>query len=113
MLLCSITMTIGTSIGGYKIIKTVGMKMVKLEPYQGSSADLASAGVLLISSIFGIPVSTTQVKTASIMGVGASKRISNVNWAIVKNMLIAWAITFPVCLILGYIAVNTFIRFFI
>ena len=87
MLLCSITMTVGTSIGGYKIIKTVGMKMVKLEPYQGTSADLAGATVLFISSLFGMPVSTTQVKTSSIMGVGASKRISSVNWNIVKNMI--------------------------
>lgn len=112
MLLCSITMTIGTSIGGYKIIKTVGMKMVKLEPYQGTSADLSGAIVLLISSLFGMPVSTTQVKTSSIMGVGASKRISNVNWRIVKNMILAWIITFPACLLLGYISSNIFLRIF-
>ena len=69
MLVCSLAMTLGTSLGGYKIIKTVGMKMVKLEPYQGTAADLAGAGCLLFSSLFGIPVSTTHTKTTAIMGV--------------------------------------------
>lgn len=112
MILCSITMTIGTCIGGYKIIKTVGMKMVKLEPYQGTSADLAGAGCLLFSSLTGIPVSTTHTKTTAIMGVGASKRLSNVNWMIVKNMIMAWILTFPGCGFLGYISTFIFIRIF-
>ena len=93
MILCSLTMTLGTSIGGYKIIKTVGTKIFKMEPYQGAAADLASSICLFISTIFGLPVSTTQVKTTAIMGVGASKRISNVNWNVVKNMISAWVIT--------------------
>lgn len=113
MILCSATMTIGTSIGGYKIIKTVGIKMVKLEPYQGASADLAGAICLFLSTILGIPVSTTQVKTTAIMGVGASKRLSNVNWDIVKNMVIAWIITFPACGILGFLMTFVFMKFFI
>ncbi len=112
MLLCSITMTLGTSIGGYKIIKTVGMKMVKLEPYQGTAADLAGAGSLLISSLTGIPVSTTHTKTTAIMGVGASKRLSNVNWGVVKNMLLAWILTFPGCGLLGYFATFVFMKIF-
>ena len=113
MILCSITMTIGTSIGGYKIIKTVGLKMVKLEPYQGASADLASSLCLLSSTVLGIPVSTTQVKTTAIMGVGASKRLSNVNWDIAKNMLIAWIITFPACGLLGYLTTFVFMKIFV
>ena len=113
MILCSLTMTLGTSIGGYKIIKTVGMKMVKLETYQGASADLASSICLLVSTLFGLPVSTTQVKTTAIMGVGASKRISNVNWKIVKNMLLAWIITFPACGLLGYFTTFIFMKIFI
>ena len=113
MILCSITMTIGTSIGGYKIIKTVGLKMVKLEPYQGASADLASSLCLLSSTVLGIPVSTTQVKTTAIMGVGASKRLSNVNWDIAKNMLIAWLITFPACGLLGYLTTFVFMKIFV
>ena len=113
MILCSLTMTLGTSIGGYKIIKTVGMKMVKLETYQGASADLASSICLLLSTIFGLPVSTTQVKTTAIMGVGASRRISNVNWSVVKNMFLAWIITFPACGLLGYLTTFTFIKIFV
>ncbi|MEG0775000.1 inorganic phosphate transporter [Clostridium sp.] len=103
MILCSAVMAIGTSIGGYRIIKTVGMDMVKLETYQGFSADLAGAACLLISSAFGIPVSTTHTKTTAIMGVGAAKRISAVNWSVVKEMVLAWVLTFPGCGLLGYL----------
>jgi len=113
IILCSLTMTIGTSIGGYKIIKTVGLKMVKMEPYQGASADIASSICLFGSTILGVPVSTTQVKTTAIMGVGASKRLSNVNWDIVKNMLLTWIITFPVCGFLGYLTTSVFMKIFI
>ena len=113
MLLCSAAMTIGTSIGGYKIIKTVGLKMVKLETYQGASADISGALCLLLSTLLGIPVSTTQVKTTAIMGVGASKSIRNVNWKIVKNMFLAWIITFPICGLLGFLMTNIFVKIFI
>ena len=112
MLYCSFLMTLGTSIGGYKIIKTVGMKMTKLEVYQGASADIAGAGCLLISSVFGVPVSTTHTKTTAIMGVGASKRLSNVNWSVVKEMMWAWILTFPGCGLLGYLATLIFMRIF-
>lgn len=73
MLLCSIVMALGTSVGGEKIIKSVGMDMVKLEKYQGFSADLSAALCLLYSSLSGIPVSTTHTKTSAIMGVGRSQ----------------------------------------
>ena len=110
MILCSATMTLGTSIGGYKIIKTVGLKMVKLETYQGASADIGSSLCLLVSTLFGIPVSTTQVKTTAIMGVGASRSLRRVNWKIVKNMVLTWVITFPACGILGYLATLLFMK---
>ncbi len=110
MILCSALMTLGTSIGGYKIIKTVGMKMAKLEVYQGASADIASAITLLISSVFGIPVSTTHTKTTAIMGVGASKRLSNINWKVVKEMCLTWILTFPGCGLLGYFATHFFMK---
>ena len=112
MLLCSLLMTLGTSIGGYKIIKTVGMKMAKLEPYQGAAADLSSAACLMISSVAGVPVSTTHTKTTAIMGVGASKRLSNVNWGVVKEMVLAWILTFPGCGLLGYLATLIFMQIF-
>jgi PiT family inorganic phosphate transporter len=90
MVLCSVVMSLGTSIGGYKIIKSVGMGMVKLEKYQGFAADISASVALLISSVTGIPVSTTHTKTTAIMGVGASKRLSSVNWGTVREMVAAW-----------------------
>lgn len=112
MALCSLVMTIGTSIGGYKIIKTVGMGMVKLETYQGFAADMAGAICLAIASAFGLPVSTTHTKTTAIMGVGASKRMSNVNWKTVKEMVYAWILTFPGCGLLGFGAAYIFMKIF-
>lgn len=102
MVLCSVVMGLGTSIGGKKIIKSVGMDMVKLEKYQGFSADLSAALCILISTILGIPISTTHVKTTAIMGVGAEKRISSVNFKIVRDMVLAWVFTFPGCGIIGF-----------
>ena len=112
MVLCSLVMALGTSIGGYKIIKAVGMDMVKLEQYQGFSADVAAAGCLLISSVTGIPVSTTHTKTTSIMGVGAAKRLSSVNWGVVKEMVWTWVLTFPGCGIIGFLMAKFFIWIF-
>jgi len=105
-------MTIGTSIGGYRIIKTVGMKMVQMEPYEGSAADIAGALCLLTSSVFGLPVSTTHTKTTAIMGVGSAKRLTNVNWKVVKEMLLAWILTFPGCGLLGVISTYVFMKIF-
>ncbi len=112
MLLCSVVMAVGTSIGGYRIIKTVGMNMVKLEIYQGFAADLAGAACLLISSLLGIPVSTTHTKTTAIMGVGAAKRVSSVNWGIVREMAAAWILTFPGCGLVGFLMAYIFIKIF-
>lgn len=112
MLLCSAVMGVGTSVGGYKIIKSVGMDMVKLEKYQGFSADMAAATCLFISSMTGIPVSTTHTKTTAIMGVGAAKRLSSVNWSIVNEMVMAWILTFPGCGVIGYLMAKLFMIFF-
>lgn len=112
MILCSLVMGLGTSIGGYKIIKSVGMDMVKLETYQGFSADAAATGCLLLSSLTGIPVSTTHTKTTAIMGVGAAKRIKAVNWSVVKEMVLTWVLTFPGCGLLGYIIAKVFMLVF-
>jgi PiT family inorganic phosphate transporter len=112
MIVCSVVMAIGTSIGGYRIIKSVGMDMVRLQPYQGFAADIAAAACLFLSSVTGIPVSTTHTKTTAIMGVGASKRMSAVNWNIVKEMVLAWILTFPGCGLLGYIVTKIFMVIF-
>lgn len=112
MILCSLVMAIGTSIGGYRIIKAVGMDMVRLETYQGFAADLAGAACLLLSSLMGIPVSTTHTKTTAIMGVGAAKRLSAVNWNVVKEMVLTWILTFPGCGLIGFIIAKLFMYIF-
>ncbi len=114
MLFCSVIMALGTSIGGYRIIKAVGMDMVKLETYQGFSADLAAALSLLAATLFrGLPVSTTHTKTTAIMGVGAARRIRAVNWGVVREMVLAWVLTFPGCGLLGYLVTRLLIFLFV
>ncbi len=112
MLLCSLVMGLGTMLGGKKIIKSVGMDMVKLEKYQGFSADIAASLSLLFSSVFGIPVSTTHAKTTSIMGVGAVKRLSAINFAVVKEMAMTWILTFPGCGLIGFLMTKLFMLIF-
>ena len=113
MLLCSIVMAAGTAMGGKKIIKSVGMDMVKLEKYQGFSADIAGAISLLFCSVFGLPVSTTHAKTTSIMGVGAVKRVSAINFGVVKEMVLTWVLTFPGCGLVGFLMTKLFMWIFI
>jgi PiT family inorganic phosphate transporter len=112
ILLCSLVMGIGTSVGGYRIIKSVGMDMVKLEKYQGFAADLAAAGCLLFSTISGVPVSTTHTKTTAIMGVGTARRASAVNWNVVIEMVMAWVLTFPGCGLVGFLMAKLFLVVF-
>ena len=112
MLLCSTVMGVGTSVGGEKIIKSVGMDMVKLEKFQGFSADLAGAISILLSTLFGIPVSTTHCKTSAIMGVGAVKRISAINFAVVRDMMLTWIFTFPGCGLISYVMAKIFMFVF-
>ena len=113
MILCSVVMGLGTSVGGKKIIKSVGMDMVKLEKYQGFSADVAASLCLLVSSLFGIPVSTTHTKTTAIMGVGAVKRLSSINLKVVKEMVMTWVLTFPGCGIIGFLMAKLFMTLFL
>lgn len=112
IVLCSLVMGVGTSIGGYRIIKSVGMDMVKLKPYQGFAADLSATICLLLSSLTGIPVSTTHTKTTAIMGVGAAKRLSNVKWSVVKELVLTWVFTFPGCGLLGFGMAKLFLAIF-
>ncbi|NLX94084.1 MAG: inorganic phosphate transporter, partial [Clostridiales bacterium] len=110
MLTCSLIMALGTSVGGYRIIKTMGIDMVRLEKYQGFSAEVVAATSMLVATKFGIPLSTTNTKATAMMGAGATRGIGAVNWGIAKEMMIAWALTFPACLVLGYVFA-TFFRF--
>ena len=112
MILCAVIMALGTAIGGKKIIKSVGMDMVKLEKYQGFSADLSASTSLLLCSFFGLPVSTTHAKTTAIMGVGAVKSIKAINLGVVKEMCLTWVLTFPGCGIIGFLMTKLFLWIF-
>lgn len=93
---CALAMALGTFVGGYKIIKTMGMNMAKLSPVNGFAAETTAAAVIFSSTMMNDPVSTTQIISSSIMGVAASHRISSVKWMIVKNVLWTWLVTIPV-----------------
>lgn len=93
---CALTMAAGTAAGGWRIIKTLGHKMVKLHPIHGFAAETSSALVIWMATHFGIPVSTTHVISSSIMGVGAAKRFNAIKWTVVEKMLWAWVFTLPV-----------------
>lgn len=112
MVLCSLTMGIGTSVGGEPIIKSVGMDMVKLEKYQGFAADLASSVCLLVMTELGIPVSTTHTKTSAIMGVGAVRRPSAINFGVVRDMMLTWVFTFPGCGLISFFMAKLFMFLF-
>ncbi len=112
MVLCAVIMGVGTSIGGKKIIKSVGMDMVKLEKYQGFSADLAASSSLLICSLLSLPVSTTHAKTTSIMGVGAVKSVKAINFGVVKEMVLTWIFTFPGCGLISFLITKLFMWIF-
>ncbi len=98
---CAIAMALGTSIGGWKIIKTMGVNMIKLQPINGFAAETAAAIVIETATSIGAPVSTTHVISSTIMGVGASKRLSAVKWALARNIVFAWVLTIPFTAILG------------
>jgi PiT family inorganic phosphate transporter len=103
MLLCSVIMAIGTSIGGYRIIKAMGLDMVRLEKYQGFSAEIVASFSMLAATFYGIPLSTTNTKATAMMGAGASQGINKVDWGIAKEMMTAWILTFPACMLLGFV----------
>jgi len=100
--ICAIVMAAGTAVGGWRIIKTLGHKMVKLHPINGFAAETSSATVILTATHFGIPVSTTHNISCAIMGVGAARRLNAIKWPVVERMLWAWILTIPVCGLLSY-----------
>lgn len=100
-LACALAMAFGTAAGGWRIIKTLGHKISRLEPVHGFAAETAGAAVILTASANGMPISTTHAITASIFGVGASKRLSAVRWQVARNVVIAWVITIPITAAIG------------
>jgi inorganic phosphate transporter, PiT family len=109
---CATAMGIGTATGGWKIIKTMGGRIFKIEPINGLAADLSSSLVILTATKFGLPVSTTHVVSSVIMGVGASKRFKGVQWGIARQMLITWFLTIPASAIVAYVSYQV-IRLFV
>lgn len=102
MLICAIVMAIGTLVGGWRIIKTMGFKITHLETSQGFSAEMAAGSTIAFASIFGVPLSTTHTINTAIMGVGATKRFSAVRWNVSLQIVAAWVLTFPICGLIGY-----------
>jgi PiT family inorganic phosphate transporter len=103
-ILCATAMAVGTSVGGWSIIKTVGGKIFKLEPINGFAADLNSSIVVFTATLLHLPVSTTHVVSGSIMGVGAAKRINAVRWGVAQQMVMAWVLTIPCTAVMGALA---------
>ena len=103
ILLCATAMGVGTAFGGWRIIKTMGIQMTKLETVHGFAAETSAALVIEAASRFGIPLSTTHTISTAIMGVGASRRFSAVRWGIVAEIVTAWILTFPVCALIGWV----------
>ncbi len=108
MILCSLAISIGTLIGGKRIIKSVAMDMVQLEKHEGVAASIGTVITLFVSSITGMPVSTSHCSTASIMGVGSSHNLRDVKWDMAKNMVTAWVLTFPCCGLIGFVLAKIF-----
>jgi len=103
MLLCGGVMGLGTAFGGWRIIRTIGFKITKLEPVHGFAAETSGGLAILLASFLGIPLSTTHTISTAIMGVGATRRFSAVRWGVTRNIALAWILTFPICGVLGWL----------
>jgi inorganic phosphate transporter, PiT family len=108
----AIAMGLGTSVGGWKIIKTVGGKIMKIRPVNGAAADLSSALVIFSATLLHLPVSTTHVISSSIMGVGAAQRVKGVKWGVAQRIVLTWIITLPVSALIAGFAYQIFRLFF-
>ena len=108
MILCAVSMGIGTAFGGSRIIKSVGMDMVKLERWQGFATSLSSTLSIFISTITGLPISTTHTNTTAVMGVGTAKRLSAVKWGMARDMVWTWILTFPGCGLIAFVLTYVF-----
>lgn len=109
---CALAMGLGTSFGGYKIIKTVGTKIMKIKPVNGAAADLTSASVIFGATLIHLPVSTTHVISSAIMGVGSAQRVKGVKWAVARRIVLTWIITMPISALMAGIIYFIFDLFF-
>jgi len=103
ILTCATAMGLGTAMGGWRVIRTLGVNMLKLEPIHGFAAETTAAMTIIVSSHYGLPVSTTHVIATSIMGVGATKRFSAVRWGLAGKIVMAWIFTLPICFVAGWV----------
>ena len=103
IIVSALAISMGIAIGGWRVIKTVGMKITTLQPIHGFATDATAATIIELASRLGIPVSTTHCATAAVMGVGATRRLSAVRWGVTRNIVLAWVLTFPICAALGWI----------
>jgi len=103
ILLCGAVMGLGTAFGGWRIIRTMGFRLTKLEPVNGFAAETSAGLAITLASFLGIPLSTTQTINTAIMGVGATRRFSAVRWGVTREIVLAWLLTFPACGILGFL----------
>jgi PiT family inorganic phosphate transporter len=103
IIVSALSISLGTAMGGWRVIKTVGIKVTALQPVHGFASQASAATVIEIASRLGIPVSTTHCVTGATMGVGATKRLSAVRWGVTRNIVLAWVLTFPICGVLGWI----------
>jgi inorganic phosphate transporter, PiT family len=103
ILLCAATMGLGTALGGWRIIRTMGLRLTKLEPVHGFAAETGAGLTILLASHFGIPLSTTHTINTAIIGVGSSRRLSAVRWGVVGSIVTAWILTFPICGAIAYL----------
>jgi PiT family inorganic phosphate transporter len=99
-------MALGTFTGGWRIIRTLGMKITKLEPHQGFAAEMAAASTITLASRLGIPLSTTHTISTAIVGVGAARGLSAVRWGVTANIVTAWILTFPICAAIAWLVVK-------
>lgn len=111
-ILCAAAMALGTSVGGWSIIKTIGGKIFKLEPINGFAADLNSSITIFTATLLHLPVSTTHVVSGSIMGVGAAKRINAVRWGVAQQMVSAWVLTIPCTAVMGALSYKVVMMLF-
>jgi len=103
ILICALAMGLGTAVGGWKVIKTMGVHMLKLEPVHGFAAETSATAIILGATHFGLPVSTTHVIATTIMGVGATKRLSAVRWGVAGKIVLAWVFTLPASALLAWV----------
>ena len=108
-IVCAIAMAAGTSLGGWRVMRTLGSRLAHLRTYQGFSAETAAATTILMNTLGGIPISTTHSITGAIMGVGTAQGIRAVRWGVGRKIVFAWIVTFPICIVAGAV-MNVLLR---